>query len=646
LRSVSAEVGREGRLVLGYDDYWSQFNNRGLLRSFMAEIREAGMRTQRVQSGRTGASGSGEKTWPVMKLSTIALDFDGTIARNDVLDPDVRQAIAEARAQRIVVVLVTGRILEDLRRVAGDLHFADAVVAENGAVIEFPDSGYSRVLGQPPPAALLNELQREGIPFAAGQSIIDASTDTAHRLLTILQRLELPLALAFNRSRVMVLPQAISKATGLKAALTILRLSPHNAVSIGDAENDHELLQSCEVGVAVGWGSEALKASADYVLPGDGPAAVAGYIRELLKSRLIPEPLKTRRHVLLGHTGDGHPLTLAIRGRNLLVAGDSKTGKSWVTGSLCEQLILYGYSLCILDPEGDYTSLEALPGVVVLGGADPLPRPRDFLRLLRHADVSIVVDLSHTPHQEMLDYLQSVLPALATLKRHTGLPHKIIVDEAHYILDEPHVRRLSELDLSGYALVTYRASKLRSDLLATCQAIIVTRESDPQEVHALRALCQSSGSPASESEWQQLFDNLVVGEAVILPITEEAEGRVRRIRLTPRLTPHVRHLAKYIDLPVSEGRAFIFWGNDGPTGQRAQTLREFVSVVEQLPAAALDGHLRRRDFSRWIAEVFGDYPLAKTLRQIEDHYVDDQMSDVESSVVQAIRQRYDLIGAV
>jgi hypothetical protein len=53
--------------------------------------------------------------------------------------------------------------------------------------------------------------------------------------------------------------------------------------------------------------------------------------------------------------------------------------------------------------------------------------------------------------------------------------------------------------------------------------------------------------------------------------------------------------------------------------------------------------LRRRDCSRWIAEVFGDYPLAKTLRQIEDHYVDDQMSDVESSVVQAIRQRYDLI---
>jgi len=74
-----------------------------------------------------------------MKLSTIALDFDGTIARSDVLDPDVREAIAEVRAQGIVAILVTGRILDDLRRVARDLHFVDAVVGENGAVIEFPD---------------------------------------------------------------------------------------------------------------------------------------------------------------------------------------------------------------------------------------------------------------------------------------------------------------------------------------------------------------------------------------------------------------------------------------------------------------------------------------------------------------------------
>ena len=577
-----------------------------------------------------------------MKLLTLALDFDGTIARNDVLDPTVRQAIAEVREQGIVVVLVTGRILADLRRVAGDLHFVDAIVAENGAVIEFPDSGYSRVVGLAPPASLLTELSRAGVPFTAGQSIIDAPADAAPRILAIIQRLELPLSLAFNRSRVMILPQAISKATGLRDALAILRLSPHNAVAIGDAENDHELLRTCEVGVAVAWGSEVLKASADYVLPGDGPPAVAAYVRELVKGRTVPVPLKTRRHLLLGHTDEGRPLALAVRGRNLLVAGDSKSGKSWVTGLLCEQLILYGYSLCILDPEGDYTSLEALPGVVVFGGDDPLPRPRDLLRALRHADVSVVIDLSHVSQQEKLDYLHSALPALANLRRHTGLPHRIVVDEAHYFLDTTHVPKLLDLDQGGYTLVTYRASTIRRDLLAATQAVIVTRESNPDEVRALHSLCRSCQGAMDEHEWAQLFESLVLGEAVALPITEEAEGDVRRIRLTPRLTPHIRHLSKYLDIPVPEGQAFVFWRDGSPSGLRARTLCEFVEIAERSPAVAFAGHLRRHDFSRWIAEVFGDYPLAKTVRQLEDNYRSGGMSDV----VQAIRRRYEFVDPI
>ncbi len=578
-----------------------------------------------------------------MKFSTLALDFDGTIARNDVLDPGVREAIGELREQGIVVVLVTGRILEDLRRVAGDLYFVDAVVAENGAVIEFPDSRYSRVIGPPPPASLTNELRREGIPFAAGQSILDAHADSAPRILAILQRLELPLVLLFNRSRVMVLSQAISKATGLRDALAVLRLSPHNTVAIGDAENDHELLQACEVGVAVAWGSQVLKQSADYVLPGDGPPSVAGYIRELAAGRVIPAPVKARRRLLLGHTDSGRPLTLAVRGRNVLVAGDPKTGKSWVTGLLCEQLILYGYCLCIIDPEGDYTSLEALPGVVVFGGADPLPRPRDLLRALRHADVSVVIDLSHTPYEEKVEYMHSVLPALATLRRHTGLPHRIVVDEAHYFLDDPHAPDLLDLETGGYTLVTYRASKLRRDLLEASQAVIVTRESDPREVRALYTLCSSCEGKMSEIEWRQLFESLVLGEAVALPVTEEAQGEVRRIRLAPRLTPHVRHMAKYIDLPVPEGRAFVFWHDGSLTGPRARTLFEFVQILEQSPPSALDGHLRRGDFSRWIADVFGDYPLAKTLRELEHDYRAETIPDIATNLVQAIRSRYEIL---
>lgn len=575
-----------------------------------------------------------------MKFSVLALDYDGTIARHDTVDPDVRAAIAEARARGIVVVLVTGRILADLRRVAGDLHFVDAVVAENGAVLEFPDTGYSVVAGAAPPPALLDALAAGGIKCSAGEVVVEADAREGERILALVRRLELPLALLFNRGRVMVLPQAISKATGLRQALTILRLSPHNALAIGDAENDHELLAACEVGVAVAWGSAALKASADYVLEGNGPHAVAGYLREMANRR-IPAPVNTRRRLRLGHGTDGRPLALAVRGRNVLIAGDTKSGKSWVTGLLCEQLILYGYCICVLDPEGDYVSLEALPGVVVYGGADPLPRPMDLLRALRHPDGSVVIDLSQATHDEKRDYLRSVLPALAALRRHTGLPHRIVVDEAHYFLHDADVLRLLDLELSGYTLVTYRASQLHRDILAASQAILVTRETDPDEIRALVALCRTGETDTAH--WQALLGSLAVGEAVALPVTEEAEGQARRIRLAPRLTPHVRHLAKYVDVPVPSGRAFAFWWNGAEAGRRARTLREFVEIVEAARADDLRGHLRRGDFSRWVTEVFGDYPLAKDIRHIEDEYRRGLTTDVGPSLCRAVRSRYDFV---
>ncbi|HWB86867.1 MAG TPA: HAD hydrolase family protein [Bryobacteraceae bacterium] len=578
-----------------------------------------------------------------MKFSVLALDFDGTIAQNDVLDPAVRQAISELRSQGIIVVLVTGRSLEDLLRIAGDLHFVDAIVAENGAVLEFPASGYSTTFGAPPSPLLLDQLKREGIVFATGRAIVDASASDAARILAVVQRLELPLMLAFNRSRVMVLPQAISKATGIHQALTILRLSPHNAVAIGDAENDHELLKACEVGLAVDWGSEALKASADYVVPGSGPSDVAGYIRQLATGRRVPTPIKTRRRLLLGHTDYGEMLALAVRGRNVLIAGDPKSGKSWVTGLLCEQLILYGYCLCIIDPEGDYTSLEALPGVVVFGGADPLPKPRDLLRALRHPDGSVVIDLSHRSHEEKLDYVRTILPALATLRRLTGLPHRIVVDEAHYFLHGSNVDQMLDLELNSYTLATYRASELHPNVLSASEAIVVTRESDPAEARALRMLCAGCTGRLDEHEWEQLLERLVIGEAAVLPITEEAGGQARRIRLAPRLTPHVRHFAKYIDIPVPESRAFLFWRDGSPTGPRVRTLREFVAGVEHTPTAVFEGHLRRRDFSKWIAGVFGDYPLANSVRDLEDEYSHGDDTDICSRLGEVIRARYEFI---
>src|SRR5262249_56809316 len=95
------------------------------------------------------------------KFGVLALDYDGTIATDGVLHPAVRSAIDEARARGIVVIIATGRVLSDLRNLCGDLGFVDAVVAENGAVLAFPN-GQTRVLGRLPPQIFFDALQRRG----------------------------------------------------------------------------------------------------------------------------------------------------------------------------------------------------------------------------------------------------------------------------------------------------------------------------------------------------------------------------------------------------------------------------------------------------------------------------------------------------
>ncbi len=574
-----------------------------------------------------------------MKLSALALDYDGTIAIDDAVPQHTRAAIETARAAAIKVLIVTGRSLDELTRVAGDLRFVDGIVAENGAVVYFPDNGHTTLLAPTIPPEFVAEVERRGIRARAGRCLVDAAAVDGPRLLDAIRAMELPLVLLFNRSRVMVLPQGISKATGLHTALDMLRLSARNTVAIGDAENDHAMLSLAEVGVAVQWGSATLQSVADFVVPGNGAPSIAPYVYELAKAGRLPIPPVARRRLRLGIAEDGREFSLAVRGRNVLIAGDARSGKSWVAGLLCEQLILHGYCVCVLDPEGDYRSLEALPGVSVLGGDDPPPSPRDLNRALRYPDRSVVVDLSRLPHDTKIEYIRAALPALNVLRRRTGLPHRILLDEAHYFLHDEDAHALLDLELNGYTVVTYNASRLAAELIAKSEVIISTCESDPVEIEALRQRCSTCG-PLDAARWSAL-SRLGPAQAVALPVTEEAGGDLRRFTIGARLTPHVRHREKYVDVPVTESRAFVFAKEGDRPGDRALTLRQFVAALEHFDHDAVEGYLRRGDFSKWIAEVFGDRALAADLAIYEDRARGGD-GDVLPDVLNAIRSRYDL----
>jgi hypothetical protein len=103
----------------------------------------------------------------------------------------------------------------------------------------------------------------------------------------------------------------------------------------------------------------------------------------------------------------------------------------------------------------------------------------------------------------------------------------------------------------------------------------------------------------------------------------------------------VRHRAKYLDMPVLGSQAFVFTG-DGHLSARARSLKEFNGLLLTLPGDRLQGHLRRHDFSRWIADVFRDPSLASRIHAAEARIESDDAREIAEAIAQAIHARYEI----
>lgn len=574
-----------------------------------------------------------------MKLRVLALDYDGTIASDGTLHEDVRAAIADVRRRGIVVVLATGRILSELRVLVGDLDAFDAVVAENGALLALPRSGRTLALAGPPHEGLLGLLRLRGMQPRAGSCVVELPASDAHAALDIVRVLQLPLTLQFNRDRLMLLPQAVSKATGLREALRMMRLSAHNAIAVGDAENDHELLHACELGYAVAWGSPALQAAADGLVVGDGPAAIAGWIRRITTASAIHSAGAERRRIVVGRHEDGSLAALPSRGQNILIAGGVGSGKSSLAGLFCERWLAQRYTLCLFDAEGDYGELEALPGVLLLGADGRMPPVEDLVRVMRHADVSVIVDMVRLSLDEKRQFVRRALPALAAMRRDCGLPHRVVLDEAHYFLREGECDPAVVAPDSGLMLVTYRLADLDARALAAMETVVATRDPDPAAARVLRALCRGGGDDAT---WAAMLGEIPPDGAALLPSADDPLREPRPFRASLRQTQHVRHRHKYLDVPIRSGLEFRFEFDGGGPGSVARTLQELVDVLGSAPTRRIAAHVRRGDLSRWIREALRDEALAQSVAGLEARWRMDTSFDFAGSVVHAVRGRYQV----
>lgn len=570
-----------------------------------------------------------------MLLRSIAIDYDGTIAQNGVLNENVRDAIVEARSTGLNVVIVTGRILRELRRVAGDLSFVDGVVAENGAVI-LVSNGHRRLLGPPPIPLLLNELSEHRIEFVVGRCLVDMDAEHAETVLSIIRQNELPLMIAFNKNRMMVLPRSISKSSGLRDMLDILGTSIHNTIGIGDAENDYELLKDCEYGVTVEWASPFLKSEADFVIPGDNQDSVADYIRKIASHKRLPTRGMSHRNLILESAAGQAPLEIANRGRNILIVGDSKSGKSWIAGLFCEQLVQQRYKVIVIDPEGDYNSLTLLPNTLVVGAGSPLPEFKDMLSLIRQ-DLSLIINFSQLNLDEKKSYIRKLLPLAAKYRRDRGYPHSILIDECHYFLNSEIEGDMLDPELGSYILVTYQPSMLPANVVEKAEVLMATRMTDKKEVDAISGFREQD----SPEDWYDILANLQRTQAVLLPPTEEAQGRPIRFSVVPRLTMHVRHRNKYFENRLSDDQAFLYTRHGAVVGEPVSALYELAESVKKQESEVINDHLERHDFSHWIFAIFGDHDLAMKVERLERaHAGEDDVLPFAEGLAELIECRY------
>ena len=230
-----------------------------------------------------------------MPIRTLATDYDGTIATHGTVDPDTLGALRRLRDAGGTLVLVTGRELPQLKEVFPDLPLFHVVVAENGALLYWPETGKERPLCDPPEEAFVLALRERGVtPLSVGRVIVATYEPHETTVLQVIRDLGLERQVIFNKGAVMVLPSGVNKASGLTCALDELDIDPADVAGVGDAENDHALLQLCGVGAAVGNALQALKDHADLVLAGRHGAGVTELIERILDGTVDDVPRRPR----------------------------------------------------------------------------------------------------------------------------------------------------------------------------------------------------------------------------------------------------------------------------------------------------------------------------------------------------------------
>lgn len=541
-------------------------------------------------------------------FQVIALDLDGTLTSRGRLSPQALDAIYDARRKGLTVILVTGRIGAELQAEFPRIDdYFDALVLENGAVAVV--KGHADAVAEPVDSALDDALTERRLPYRRGEVLVAIDGDHAATVVEVIGELELDCQIVRNRDALMVLPAGVTKGSGLDAVLTKVNLSPHNAIAVGDAENDLSMFGVAELGVAVPNAVASVLRHADLVLDEPDGAGVAGLLNGPYLTgarRICPR----RRWVDIGTFDDQSPARIPGSQGRILVTGPAGSGKSYLVGLMAERWIQAHYCVLVIDPEGEHVQLRQLTGVRVVDGRDHLPEPIELVNGL-DPRTSLVVDMAGVAEPTKIEYLHRLRCTAEAHRERHGFPHWVIYDEAHLlgIEEEAHWARRG-----GYVLSSFAPASLPAGEIDSSDVVLTLSDDDRANMALARRAAVRFGC-----------------------------GQPRTFAIAERQTEHVRHRGKYADVRLPNERRFYFHATEGQAIRPAATMEEFRSAISHLDQRTLLYHLDRGDFSRWLDGTIADKDFAKQVAAWEDEVSARHAADVErmrDQLAHAIEERY------
>ncbi len=408
-------------------------------------------------------------------------------------------------------------------------------------------------------------------------------------------------------------------------------LSFHEAVGIGDAENDHSFLERCECSVAVANAVPSVRQCAALVTQGKAGRGVTELVDELIADDLARLHGRLQKHlVTIGLHTDGMEVTLPPYGLNILIAGPFGSGKSTLTAGIVERLMEHAYQICIVDPEGDYGTMQ---DVITLGGRRRSAGVNEVLSVLEDPKMNLNVNLLGVRLADRPEYFGRLIMNLRILRTRTGRPHWIVLDEAHHFIPlewGPLSNKLIQ-KLYETVLVTVHPEHLPANILSLVDVVIATGRSPDK---TLRKFSHATGHAYA---WPKDL-KYTTNHAIVWFLHHNDPPFAMRI-IAPR-RDRIRHRRKYAEGDMRY-HSFYFRGPDNRQNLKAQNLAIFSQIAEGVDEETWLYHLHRGDYSQWFRYAIKDRYLADQAERIERRR-NLQPAETRNLMRRLIENRYTL----